>query len=121
MFKHSKLFRMYNVPDANLEDFNETHERFTGWGSEFLQAKYGHVQFESSEHFIALTGFKWHDTVKALIKSTRIDLIDAETVEITAYYDTEGDWDRFNFLCDNQQISHGWHTFATGIYAVLNK
>jgi len=118
MFKHAKRFRMYNVPDANSEDFDENHERFKGWGSDFLRAKYGHVQFESSAHFVVMTGFEWHDTVKSLIKRTHINVTDPETVEIIAYYDTEEDWDRFNFLCDNQQISHGWHTFATGIYAV---
>lgn len=112
---------MYNVPDANLEDFNETHKHFTGWGSDFLRAKYGHVQFESSNHFVDMTGFDWHDSVRALVQSTQIVIIDPETVEIVAYYDTEGDWDRFNLLCDKHQITHGWKHFTTGIYAVLNK
>jgi len=121
MFKHAKSFRMYNVPSTDLQDFNETHECFTGWGSDFLHEKYGHLQFDSSKQFVEKTGFDWHNMVRQLVQKTEVNMIDAETFEIVAYYATESDWDKSNDLCLQHQISHGWQTFSTGIYAVLNK
>ena len=121
MLRQAKQYRMYKVPKQHTHDFDETHERFAGWGSDLLREKYGHVQFDSADDFVKTTQFKWHTLVETMVKKTEVNKIDQETYEIVAYYDTEDDWNRFNTICEQQEISHGWQMFSTGIYAILNK
>jgi hypothetical protein len=121
MLRQAKQYRMYRVPKQHNHDFDETHERFAGWGSDLLREKYGHVQFDSADDFVKTTQFKWHPMVENMVKKTEVNKIDQETYEIVAYYDTEADWDSFNTVCEQHNISHGWQMFSTGIYAILNK
>ena len=118
MYKHSKTYRMHQAP----HDLNENDSGFPGWGSKELEQMYPLQDFSSLEDVYAKTGFKWHQAVQDLILDTDVELIDKHTFKITAHYESEQQYNKFNKICsENNDICHGWHTYKTGIYYIDNK
>lgn len=112
-----KLFRMHTPEQTNDPLLDETRDDFPGWGSQDLIRLRPLMTFKDVAEALSKMDFRWHERVYHTVEHTDIRLRDQNTLEISAHFKNDQNYNEFNRLCwKNPQIPHGWHRYKPGIF-----
>lgn len=112
-----KIFRMHSQAHPGDAALDETRNDFLGWGSSKLKELRPLVIFKDVADALSKMDFRWHERVYHTIDRTDIRLRDQHTLEISAHFRNDQNYNEFNRLCwTNPQIPHGWHRYKPGIF-----